>query len=267
MCSESVHLGCFPTATQAAAAWDMEARRRGWRLVNSPQPGEMDILHGIASAAELVNRFGFPRPPTNRTWRLKIQAVRSVLERRSDSSMPIGADGASYTIEYAAALRDEAVCLSGAWILNFQPLCAAALYRKFGPASGCVVFDPCGGWGGRLLGAAAAGNVSSYTACEPSAATHDGLCTLSSLVRERVPSLRCHLLKRGAEETTLPPGTVDIVLTSPPYFNLEMYTSQGEAVGEPSQSHIRYPDPSTWASQFLGVLIRNASGPYGSMLE
>ena len=68
-----------------------------------------------------------------------------------------------------------------------------------------------------------------------------------------------HLLKRGAEETTLPPGTVDIVLTSPPYFNLEMYTSQGEAMGEPSQSHIRYPDPSTWASQFLGALIRNAA--------
>ena len=44
----------------------------------------------------------------------------------------------------------------------FQALVAAAIYRRFAPPD-AVIYDPCGGWGGRLLGATAAG-ASAYLA-------------------------------------------------------------------------------------------------------
>lgn len=60
-------------------------------------------------------------------------------------------------------LRREIFILSGSWVLNFQPLVAAAIFRRFAPAANAVVYDPSAGWGGRLLGAAASGNVSTYS--------------------------------------------------------------------------------------------------------
>ena len=61
------------------------------------------------------------------------------------------------------------------------------------------------------------------------------------------------MIKSGAEDIRLPAGSVDLVFTSPPYFNVELY---GE--GEASQSHLRYPEPSWWESQFLARLCANA---------
>ena len=340
--SKYAHLGCFQTKAEASAAWDSEARRRGWRLVNTPlSPFELPIVDDVRSAGELIGRLGFPHVATNRecqlemldgllsaarsggierSWvggeqsplalalqqqehrvapgnrlcfsccphafetrkartaspgwvdqqpklsaaewlafheRNRVRAARAVLERSADTCVP-STDGASYDPVYATALQTEIIIQSGATILNFQPLLAAALYRKFGPTEGCVVFDPCAGWGGRMLGAAAAGNVVSYSACEPAAATHAGLQLLSSLVHERMPDLKIEVLKQGAEDTPQPAGTVDVVFTSPPYFNLELYSSKGEHMGEPTQSHVRYQDPSAWAELFLSRLIGHA---------
>ena len=47
-----LHLGCFASAGEAAGAWDAEARRRGWSLVNRPQAaGEQCVLYhcGVTS--------------------------------------------------------------------------------------------------------------------------------------------------------------------------------------------------------------------------
>ena len=173
--------------------------------------------------------------------------MRSLLERYGDASAPSASEEGAYSPSYGALLRREIVILSGSWVLNFQPLVAAAIYRRFAPPSNAVVYDPCGGWGGRLLGAALAGNVASYVACEPSAASHAGLGQLSELLRVHAaaaaargaPSHRMHveLLRRGAEVTELPPASVDLVFTSPPYFNLELY-----AHGEASQAHVKWVD-------------------------
>jgi len=38
-----------------------------------------------------------------------------------------------------------------------------------------------------------------------------------------------------------------MALTSPPYFNLELY-----ADGEATQSHMKFPTPAWWREQFLG---------------
>ena len=46
------------------------------------------------------------------------------------------------------------------------------------------VLDPCGGYGGRLLGAMSSGNVSSYTALEPNFSTYQGLLDLREHLRK-----------------------------------------------------------------------------------
>ena len=66
-------------------------------------------------------------------------------------------------------------------MLNFQPMVAAAIYTRFaGP--GAVIFDPCAGWGGRLLGAAAA-QARKYIACEVSSQTCAGLQKMAEHTR------------------------------------------------------------------------------------
>ena len=61
----------------------------------------------------------------------------------------------------------------------------------------------------------------------------------------------------GAEETELPPSSVDLVFTSPPYYNLELYTSTAECAGEESQSHVKFPTPSWWLAQFVARMLRH----------
>ena len=79
---QPVHLGCFATAPEAAAAWDNEARRRGFRLVNTPQPGERCVLQAVRLRGEFAERAGFPHLPQLPAWRLlqpndQVQSVNS----------------------------------------------------------------------------------------------------------------------------------------------------------------------------------------------
>ena len=116
------------------------------------------------------------------------------------------------------------------------------LLERYG-AQGATVLDPCGGWGGRLLGAVAVG-AARYIACEPCVPTHAALCAMAAQVAATAtgatPGTVCELHRLGFEDLALPPCSVDVALTSPPYFNLELYDDA------PSQSHVRYATPAQW---------------------
>ena len=65
-----VHLGCFATATEAADAWDAEARRRGQRVLNSPRDSSGEISaagHLRAVLAALPSRALPPLPSDQAT--------------------------------------------------------------------------------------------------------------------------------------------------------------------------------------------------------
>jgi len=145
-------------------------------------------------------------------------------------------------------VRHQCCFQNGSWILNFQPTVAATIYERFGGTNG-VVYDPCAGWGGRMLGARKA-SVKKYIACEPSSKTYRGLCQMrDELFADNFDvSLHCC----GSEEFKLPSESVDLVFTSPPYFNLELYAS------EQSQSHVKFPDRDSWCEGFLKTTFENA---------
>ena len=129
-------------------------------------------------------------------------------------------------------------------VSNFRPTAAAAIYDRYCPNGG-VVFDPCSGWGGRLLGAELSNNVSTYHGVEPSTKTFNGLQSLSG---------HCEItsnITQGCAEDILVPDC-DVVFTSPPYFDCEKYAE------EETQSYKKFPTKASWLKGFLSPMINNS---------
>ena len=110
-----------------------------------------------------------------------------------------------------------------------------------------TLFDPCAGWGGRMLGTVA--NGWNYIACEPNIETFENLNRVIDCldIRDRV-----QLYNIPAETFDFDRlNKVDVVLTSPPYFNLEVYTK------DENQSYNKHNTYEEWHQNWLKPLIVN----------
>ena len=125
----------------------------------------------------------------------------------------------------------------------FRPAVAKFIYERYG--NGGRVYDPCMGYGGRMLGALAAGV--EYVGTDVEGETVEGnRCLAAELnLADRVTLTEC-----PAEDYDVP--DVDLVFTSPPYFDREVY-SQSVA-----QSSRRYTHLSGWVKGFLLPVIEKA---------
>lgn len=103
-------------------------------------------------------------------------------------------------------------------VSGFPCAVSKSLVKKFSKAGDTVV-DPCSGWGGRLLGTGAANR--NYFGFEPWEKTHE------SLVR-MIKDLRIKNAEVLAQEfcSKDAPSECALVLTSPPYIDLEVYGSR-----------------------------------------
>jgi len=107
------------------------------------------------------------------------------------------------------------------------------------------VFDPCAGWGGRMLGAVAAG--AHYTAFEPNCATYNNLW---KIVKFLGLESKITLINAPAQSISRSEfDEFDMILTSPPYFSLEVYS------GEATQSYARDMTYPEWVDNFLEPVI------------
>ena len=124
----------------------------------------------------------------------------------------------------------------------YRPLLTKRIVEAFGAKK---VLDVCVGWGGRMLGSACVDGVQ-YTGIEPCQKTFQGLRHMQQELKleDRVT------LYHDIAESVLPTlkDTYDLALTSPPYYNLELYSD------EESQSH-QYGDYSTWVDKFLKPVV------------
>lgn len=108
------------------------------------------------------------------------------------------------------------------------------------------VLDPCIGWGGRMLGALAAG--AEYVGCEPDPKTVGGLQGILGDLPEDVKG-RATIIGEPAEVgLDSVKGMFDMVLTSPPYFNLEVYTGGDQSTG-------RHATWDAWVENWLKVIV------------
>jgi len=113
------------------------------------------------------------------------------------------------------------------------------------------VLDPCAGWGGRMLGAIAAG--ATYMGCDPDPRTAAGLRAI--LADPSIPApaaARATVIEKPCEKALVEDlqamEPFDMILTSPPYFNLELYTA-----GE--QSTVTHPTWDSWVTDWLKPVI------------
>ena len=96
-----------------------------------------------------------------------------------------------------------------------------------------------------MLGAISSPSVTEYTGAEPSTMTYDGLLQM----REFLGNKNINIVKAGSEHYV--PDNVDMIFTSPPYFNTEVYSD------EDTQSCNRYPDKDKWLNEYLRKTIDN----------
>ncbi len=124
-------------------------------------------------------------------------------------------------------------------VTMYRPLMARNVVTYFNAKS---VLDVCAGWGGRMLGSVSAG--ASYTGIEPYTKTFHGL----ESIRDELNLTNVTLINQPAESVHNL-QTYDLALTSPPYYNLEVYSN------EPTQS-IMSKTYTEWVNTFLEPVIQ-----------
>jgi len=137
----------------------------------------------------------------------------------------------------------------------YRPHLSRQIVMSTGVSEG-VLFDPCAGWGGRMLGTVSAGW--RYVACEPNPVTFQNLQRLAHFLRIQD---RVTLYNQPAELCDIEShNNVHVVLTSPPYFNLERYSDHDD------QCYNRWSDWTDWRDQWLIPLVTRCQtvvGPGG----
>jgi hypothetical protein len=154
-----------------------------------------------------------------------------------------------HSTPYVSELRRMLIMMGGLGnVTKYGAATTKAIVQYFDAK---LVLDPCIGWGGRMLGTLAADTDTYYVGCEPDTTT---FAALDAIVADSVmyaDTDRVHLLPQTIEDSLLEIQGMpkfDMVLTSPPYFNLEIYTA-----GE--QSTTKYPTWDDWVTKWLRPTI------------
>jgi len=128
----------------------------------------------------------------------------------------------------------------------FRPHLAKIVSRSFDSTR---TLDPCCGWGGRMIGTVSSG--AHYIGFDPNPETFANLKRLAEFLNiENMVTL----INDGAENMNKYDfDDVDVVLTSPPYFNLEVYHNGKQ------QSENNHDSYVSWRDNWLNVVIKNAT--------
>lgn len=216
---------------------------------------EGDVLNLSFNQGSSLCRFLFPNLLTvsckgainntpldkfNDDYKLK-KAIKFCLEHKSTAT-PITPSG----------LKDGLDMIGGNVATNFKPMNAKALYEKFCPVDG-VIYDFASGFGGRMLGALSSKNNYKYFGVEPCEETFNNLNILGKHIEESLDRENCFkVFKKGSEEfRTKNPNTCDFAFSSPPYFNLEVYSD------EDTQCYNRYSNLEEWFKGYVKPTIEN----------
>jgi hypothetical protein len=127
-------------------------------------------------------------------------------------------------------------------VMNFKLHVAVCLYDYFQPTS---VFDCCSGHGDRLIAAMSRSYIRTYEGCEPNVKSQRG-AMLAAQIFNANKKKRLQIHPIPFEDFVFEEGAYyDLVFTSPPYFDVEIYSSAS------TQSIIRHPTEAAWYSRFL----------------
>jgi len=123
---------------------------------------------------------------------------------------------------------------------NFPLEVALALYRYFKPDK---ILDFSSGWGDRLIAAIAYGNCQEYQGVDPSVCMAEKYKKIVDFFGKKRENFR--VSKAPFEKFDVKSNHYNLVFTSPPFFNLEIYENTGD------QSVNIYKDLESWKKGFL----------------
>ncbi len=142
------------------------------------------------------------------------------------------------------------------WLFSHTKMCSTfpvtvvkIILDKYKPQN---VFDPSAGWGDRMLACISAGIP--YIGVDPNQDLISGYQKMIEFFD--VDPSEYQLITLPIEELPmagkpeLSPTGYDMILTSPPFFNMEKYSS------DPTQSGVRYPSYESWKRMFLYPMLR-----------
>jgi hypothetical protein len=127
---------------------------------------------------------------------------------------------------------------------SFSPVWLITLLDKYKPKS---LLDPCAGWGERMI--ACMIRSVEYTGVDPNSLLH--YYYESIIDKFQVDRRRYTVIRAPFENANLGSKTYDMVYTSPPFFNVEVYSQ--EATQSTASRNV-----SAWTTNFLLVLLDKA---------
>lgn len=128
----------------------------------------------------------------------------------------------------------------------YSPIMTKRILEELGCRS---VFDPCIGWGGRMVGTTCLDN-GIYIGCEPCTTTYQGL---ERIKNDLDLSSQVILINKPVEEALdneLKDMKFECCLTSPPYYDLEIYSD------EDTQSIKKFNTYELWLEKFIDPIIK-----------
>ena len=188
-------------------------------------------------------------------WHVPVHDYKTVFERyQDDASLKDCIRKAFYFFPNrnsvnAQCLRSTLRIYRGTTrVSNFRPTVARSICARYSNNS-ATVLDFSAGYGGRLLGCMTLPR--HYVGIDPCSHQVEGLNRTIDCVKGRLPGT-ASIIQACAEEEmdNLARNSVDLVFSSPPYFNHERYSE------EPTQSYIRYPTYQEWKARFLRQVIK-----------
>lgn len=134
---------------------------------------------------------------------------------------------------------------------SFRPTIMVTFIKKFNAK--CVL-DFSAGWGDRLIGAMSQ-DVDYYFGCDPNTKLHQNYAKMIKMFGKN--SEQYNMCCESFETVELPDKPFDLVLTSPPYFNLENYCN------EATQS-INNRSFNAWLHEFLFASLQKS---YNALIQ
>lgn len=217
--------------------------------------GRLICLRIVRDAGRLVS--GYSEPARVRAVRKDTVSAADVWEREAGAiaARAVALGGGILTRRNLAAATWGAVGFNE--VTAFPPEVARACYILFGAKT---VLDPCGGWGDRLAGALSlAPHLQLYVCTDPNRGVHVGY---RAMIRELSPILHADPAKYvhmcapfedvplrhepGGAHLAINSTLFDLVFTSPPFFDLEIYCN------DDSQSVARYAETTPTYTERAG---------------
>jgi len=153
----------------------------------------------------------------------KGQSIKS-LWKKANLEKALRFNRAQHSTPYASEIIRSLSFTNGLGkVTMYRPLMARNVVAYFDAKT---VLDVCAGWGGRMIGSKSVDleNVL-YTGMDPCVKTYNALCD----IRDELKLTGVTLINKPAEVALLElpeDAKFDIALTSPPYFNLEIYSDE-----------------------------------------